>query len=90
MRECWSVIENRTGRKICECAEERDAMLLVSLDPHNKTYRKDKFILDQVITINSEGIKELPGQQGLPEGKESLPEQLNLVLPKGEQEPFLI
>ena len=90
MRECWSVIENRTGRKVCECAEERDAMLLVSLDPHNKTYKKERFLLDQVITVPSEGLKELPGQLGLPPEKLKLKETENVILELKESEdvPF--
>ena len=91
MRDYWSVVERQTGRKICECGEERDAMLLVSLDPQNKTYRKEKFILDQVITVHSEGIKELPGQQGLPVGIdkiESSSEQIKL--PESQSNPIHI
>jgi hypothetical protein len=53
--------------------------------------KKQKFILDQVINIHSSGVKELPGQQGLPEAKTSLPEiQQQVWLPKSQQIPLNI
>lgn len=91
MHDYWSVIEIKTGRKICECAEERDAMLLVSLDPYHKTYTRNKFILDQVIDVKSKVDKQLPGQLGLPEGRDRLtfhPE--SILLPQSEATPINI
>jgi hypothetical protein len=66
--ESWSVIESKTGRVICQCSDETDAMMLVSFDPNNRTYSKQKYILDQVIDITSHTDKQLPGQIGLPPG----------------------
>lgn len=94
MKDYWIVIEKTTGRVIAHCGEEIDAMLMVSFDNHNRIYRKQKFIMDQVITISSSGIKELPGQQGLPEAKINLPEEKEVTwypkLPEGTQPPVKI
>jgi hypothetical protein len=56
----WNVIEIKTGKKLCECSDERDAILIVSLDPDNKTYTKNKYILDQIIDVESKSQKQLP------------------------------
>lgn len=49
--ENFSVLNVKTGKKIADCGEEFDAVLLVSLDPQNRTYTKNKFLMDQVIDI---------------------------------------
>jgi len=41
---------------------------LVSFDPNNRIYSKQKYILDQVVDITSTTDKQLPGQLGLPPG----------------------
>jgi|DEB0MinimDraft_6_1074348.scaffolds.fasta_scaffold327801_2 hypothetical protein len=64
--EYWSVYED--GRKIADCGWERDAMNLCSMHT-NRTYRKNKYLQDQVIDITATVDKQLPGQQGLPAGK---------------------
>lgn len=87
MNEYWVVSEKNTGRIIAHCGDERDAIMMLLLKS-NRTYRKQKFLMDQVINVTSSGIKELPGQQGLPEAKISLQtvkEELNL--PEGHQIP---
>jgi hypothetical protein len=73
MTEYWLVIETRTGRVIAHCGEETDAQMMVQFDPDKRSYRKQKFIMDQVITVTSTVDKQLPGQQGLPAAKEELP-----------------
>ena len=65
-QEFWSVYED--GRKIADCGWERDAMHLCSMRP-NRTYRKNKYLQDQVIDVTATVDKQLPGQQGLPAGK---------------------
>jgi hypothetical protein len=65
-------------------------MMLFQLDPDKRTYRKQKFIVDQVITITSTTDKQLPGQQGLPAAKEELPSielQQQVWLPEGQGIP---
>ena len=47
----FSVIETRTGRKICDCGTENDAMLMVLLDPQNRTYTRNQFMMGQVVDI---------------------------------------
>jgi hypothetical protein len=73
MYDYWVVIDKTTGRVIAHCGEESDALMLISFDSSKRTYRKQKFIIDQVITITATMDKQLPGQQGLPAAKEKLP-----------------
>ena len=47
----FSVIETKTGRKICDCAEEADALMMVSFDPHHRTITRNKFMMGQVVDI---------------------------------------
>ena len=93
MTEYWTVIETRTGRVIAHCGEETDAQMMVGFDPDKRSYRKQKFIMDQVITVTSTVDKQLPGQQGLPAAKEELPPmqlQQQTWLPEGVGEPVNI
>jgi hypothetical protein len=57
----FSVIETKTGRKIVDCAEELDAMMMVSFDPQNRTITRNKFMMGQVVDI--EIPKALPTNQ---------------------------
>lgn len=91
MNDYWVVVERSTGRVISHCGEESDAMMMVSFCPQNRTYRKQKFLLDQVIDVTSTVDKQLPGQQGLPAAKYPLPPlQQDIQLPAGEQIPVNI
>jgi hypothetical protein len=66
---------------------------MVQFDPHKRAYRKQKFIMDQVITVTSTVDKQLPGQQGLPAAKEELPPvelQQQVWLPEGQGIPVNI
>ena len=47
----FSVIEIKTGRKIADCGEEIDALMMVSLDPQNRTITRNKFMMGQVVDI---------------------------------------
>lgn len=90
MYDYWVVTDKTTGRVIAHCGEEIDALMLVGLDKHKRIYRKQKFILDQVITVTSTTDKHLPGQQGLPIAKEELPPidlQQQVWLPEGNGMP---
>jgi hypothetical protein len=91
MNDYWVVTDKRTGRVICHCGEEQDALRMIMLEP-DRVYRKQRFIMEQVINITSTGLKELPGQQGLPATKTSLPEMIEdfLALPQGNQIPVNI
>lgn len=68
MYDYWVVTDIRTGRVIAHCGEELDALMLVGFDKDKRSYRKQKFIIDQVITVTSITDKQLPGQVGLPPG----------------------
>jgi hypothetical protein len=90
MNEYWIITDNRTGRVLAHCGDINDAIMMVDFDPCKRTYRKQKFIMDQVIDVTSTTDKQLPGQVGLPAGKVN---QLNLhkiKLPEGQQEPLRI
>ncbi len=90
MNDYWVVTENSTGKVIAHCGEEHDAMLMISFDVQNRTYRKQRFILDQVINVSSSGIKELSGQQGLPEAKIPLSNfQQQVCLPESQANPII-
>jgi len=89
-QEYWSVYQD--GRKIADCGWENDAINLCSMIP-GRSYRKNKFILDQVITVTATTDKQLPGQQGLPPAKITINGQEIAVqqsLPKSEAEPFYV
>ena len=90
MYDYWVVMDKTTGRVIAHCGEEKDALMLISFDPDKRTCRKQKFIMDQVITVTSTQDKQLPGQQGLPAAKEELPFvelQQKVWLPEGQGIP---
>lgn len=56
--EYFSVINKKTGRKIVDCSEYSDAMLMLNFDPENRTITKNKMLMGQVIDI--EVPKQLP------------------------------
>ena len=95
----FSVIEKKTGRKIVDCGEELDALLMVSLDPSNRTYTRNKFLMGPVIDI--EMPKALPTNEVVrggvgssqktehPKGSNGPGEPLpQIKLPESQQEPF--
>ena len=93
----FSVIETKTGRKICDCGEELDALTMVSFDPQNRTITRNKFMMGQVVDI--EMPKALPtneivvnmdgGVGGSWEVKE--PEKLpQIKLPDRQAEPVVV
>ena len=90
MNEYWEVVSRWSGKVIAHCGDECDARMLCELSPKERTYRKAKFILDQVIDVTSTTDKQLPGQQGLPAAKEKLPPielQQQVCLPEGQGIP---
>ena len=93
----FSVIETKTGRKIADCGEEIDALMMVAFDPQNRTITRNKFMMGQVIDI--EMPKALPtneivvnmdgGVGGSWEVKE--PEKLpQIKLPDRQAEPVIV
>lgn len=98
--EYFSVINRRTGRKIVDCAEYSDAMLMFDIDPHNRQIIRNKFLMGQVVDI--EMPKALPttdvvGATGSSyvevevstgsNGPVPLPQ---IKLPEGQQKPVVV
>lgn len=54
----YSVINTRTGIKICDCADYDDALMMVSFDSSNRTITRNQFLMSEVIDI--EIPKQLP------------------------------
>ena len=93
MNEYWIVTENKTGRIIAHCGDINDAIMMVAFDSANRSYSRQRFILDQVITVTSTTDKQLPGQIGLPAAKEQLPPielQQQVWLPEDQEEPVIV
>jgi len=51
--EYFSVIDKKTGRKICDCGLEEDALTMVSFDTHNRTYTRNKFLMGPVVDVET-------------------------------------
>ena len=49
--EYFSVLNKKTGKKILDCGDEQDAFAMVALDPENRTYTRNKFLMGQVVDI---------------------------------------
>lgn len=56
--EYFSVINTKTGRKITDCGEESDALMMVSFDPQNRTISRNQFLMSEVIDVEIQ--KSLP------------------------------
>ena len=86
----FSVVEKRTGRKIVDCAEWSDAMLMLDFDPQNRTITRNKFLMGPVFDIEMPKI--LPTTNiAVSNVREYAPrqEQLGQIkLPDRQQEPF--
>jgi hypothetical protein len=93
----FSVINKNTGKKIADCAQQEDALMLVSFDPQNRVITKNKFLMGQVVDIVMP--KELPTSEISIDPKpyqehqdEWMVEKINqlpqIKLPEGQQEPF--
>ena len=95
----FSVIDKRTGKKLLDCGDEIDALNMVAMDPQNRTYTRNKFLMGQVVDIEMLKLKALPtneivvnmdgGVGGSWEVRE--PEKLpQIKLPEGQQEPVIV
>lgn len=47
----FSVINRNTGKKIVDCAEYSDAMLMFDIDPHNRQIIRNKFVMGPVVDV---------------------------------------
>ena len=95
--EYFSVLDKRTGKKLLDCGAEEDALQMVAMDPQNRTYTKNKFLMGQVVDV--EMPKALPtneivvnmdgGVGGSWEVRE--PEKLpQIKLPEGQGQPVIV
>jgi hypothetical protein len=93
----FSVISKNTGRKIIDCGEETDALLMISFDPANRTYTRNKFLMGPVFDI--EMPKQLPTTNIAIDPKpyqdhqdkwmiEKINQLPQIKLPDRQQEPF--
>ena len=100
--EYFSVIDRRTGRKIVDCAEYSDAMMMFDIDPHNRQITKNKFLMDQVVDVvmpkalpTSEIVVNMDGAVGDGSWRVETttgngPGLPQIKLPEGQQEPVII
>ena len=95
--EYFSVLNKKTGKKLLDCGDEQDALQMVSMDPENRTYTRNKFLMGPVVDV--EIPKALPtneivvnmdgGVGGSWEVRE--PEKLpQIKLPEGQGDPVII
>ena len=99
-REWFSVIYKATGKKKWDCGWEIDAMNMVARNPDELTYvRSNNHLMGQVIDVTpppalptNEVVKASPPKEYLdalyPDIDEN--EKEPVVLPAGQQEPFVV
>lgn len=96
-QDYFSVLDKKTGKKLLDCGDEMDAIAMVSMDPQNRTYTRNKFLMGPVVDIDTP--KSLPtneivvnmdgGVGGSWEVRE--PEKLpQIKLPEGQQQPVKV
>jgi hypothetical protein len=93
----FSVIDKRTGRKIVDCAEYSDAMMMFDIDPHNRQITRNKFLMGQVVDIDmpkalptNEIVVNMDGGVG-GSWEVRQPEKLSQIkLPEGQGEPVIV
>jgi hypothetical protein len=95
--EYFSVLNKKTGKKLLDCGDEQDALAMVSLDPQNRTYTRNKFLMGEVIDVEipkalptSEIVINMDGGVG---GSWDVrePEKLPQInLPEGQGEPVRV
>jgi hypothetical protein len=100
--EYFSVINKNTGKKIVDCAEYSDAMVMVAFDPQNRTITTNKMLMGPVVDIEmpkalptSEIVVNMNGgvggswrvEEATGNGPDALPQ---IKLPEGQQEPVIV
>ena len=95
--EYFSVLNKKTGKKLLDCGTEEDALQMVSMDPENRTYTRNKFLMGPVVDI--EIPKTLPTsnvtasnikENGCAPRKEQLFDVSPIKLPEGQGEPVIV
>jgi hypothetical protein len=93
----FSVINKNTGKKIADCAQQEDALLMVSFDPQNRVITTNKFLMGQVVDVVMP--KQLPTSEIAINPKpyqdhrdawmvEKINQLPQIKLPDRQQEPF--
>jgi hypothetical protein len=95
--EYFSVLNKKTGKKLLDCGDEQDALAMVALDPQNRTYTRNKFLMGPVVDVEipkalptSEIVVNMDGGVG---GSWDVrePEKLPQIgLPEGQGEPVRV
>ena len=90
--EYFSVLNKKTGKKLLDCGAEEDALQMVSMDPENRTYTRNKFLMGPVVDVEipkalptSEIVVNMDGGVGGSWRVEE-PEKL----PEGQGEPVIV
>lgn len=90
--EYFTVLEKRTGRKIADCGEWSDAIMLLHMDSNNREVIKNKFLMSPVIDV--EIPKALPTTNITASNLKrnvSRQEQLEQIkLPQGQGKPVIV
>ena len=47
----FSILDKKTGRKLLDCGDELDALAMVAMDPQNRTYTRNQFLMGQVVDV---------------------------------------
>ena len=92
--EYFSVLNKKTGKKLLDCGDEQDALAMVALDPHNRTYTCNKFLMGEVIDVEipralptNEIMVNMDGGVG---GSWEVKELPQIKLPEGQGEPVVV
>ncbi len=99
--EYFSVLNKKTGKKLLDCGVEEDALHMVSMDPENRTYTRNKFLMGPVVDIEipkalptsnlSGPVYEKIQQEYLDSMYPDTPEDGSpLVLSEGQGEPVVV
>jgi hypothetical protein len=99
--EYWSVIDQRTGKKIADCGKELDAQNLAQMHPHRTYIKNTNHLMGQVIDIEipkalptsniSGPVYDKSKQEYLESMYPDIPEDDSpLVLPEGQGKPVIV
>ena len=92
--EYFSVLNKKTGKKLLDCGDEQDALTMVAMDPQNRTYTRNKFLMGEVIDVEipkalptNEIVVNMDGGVGGSWEVRDLPQ---IKLSKGQGEPVVV
>ena len=92
--EYFSVLNKKTGKKLLDCGDEQDALQMVSMDPKNRTYTRNKFLMGPVVDVEipkalptNEIVVNMDGGVG---GSWQVKELPQIKLPEGQGKPVVV